>query len=122
MMSKPPGLDTMKVDTGNLYREEMFTDLGVATIRLLTPVKPDGSLDPSRERLFVAQANVMTPAGMLPVEAPIEAKSLQEAMEKFPDAVREAVERVVEELRELQREQASRIVVPNVGPGKIQLS
>ena len=33
------------VDRNNLYREESFTDIKVAAIRRLTPVKPDGTVD-----------------------------------------------------------------------------
>ena len=123
--SEPGGLSEIKVNASNLYREETFSDLRVATIRQLLPVKPDGSPDPSREPLFFGQAQMMTSAGPLPVEAPIEAKTLQEAMEKFPEAIREAVGEVVEHMRELQRQAASRIVVPSTMPGgpggKIQL-
>ena len=32
----------LTVDLNNLYREESFTDVKVAAIRRLTPVKPDG--------------------------------------------------------------------------------
>src|SRR3989304_1967402 len=40
-------LAELKVDTANLYREEMFTDLRVATLRRLVPVRLDGTDDPS---------------------------------------------------------------------------
>ena len=39
----------IKINTDNLYREESFTDLTFATIRRLTPIKIDGSIDESRE-------------------------------------------------------------------------
>jgi hypothetical protein len=100
------------VDRDNLYREEAFTDLKVASLQRLTPIKPDGSPDESREVLFVGQTQLMSQAGPVPVHFPIEAKSLAEAMEKFPEAVNRAVERLIEEAREIQREEASRIVVP----------
>lgn len=119
------GLSDLKVDTANLYREETYSDLRVATIRQLVPVKPDGSPDPSREPLFFGQAHMMTQAGPIPVETPLEAKTLQEALQKYPEAIREAVADVVEQVRELQRQAASRIVVPTTMPGgpggKIQL-
>ncbi|MBM4033815.1 MAG: hypothetical protein FJ291_18820 [Planctomycetes bacterium] len=118
------GVNAIKVNDKNLYREETFTDLRVATIRQLVPVKADGSPDPGREPLFFGSAQMMTSAGPLPVEAPLDAKTLQGAMEAFPDAIREAVGEVVEHMRELQRQAASRIVVPNAMPGpggKIQL-
>lgn len=123
--SEPGGLDNIKVNAANLYREETYSDLRVATIRRLVPVKADGSPDPDREALFFGQAQMMTSAGPIPVEAPLEAKTLEEAMDVFPDAIRQAVGEVVEHMRELQRQAASRIVVPNTMPGgpggKIQL-
>ncbi len=37
------------VDTDNLHREEVFTDLHAASIRRLTPVKADGGTDSGRD-------------------------------------------------------------------------
>ena len=42
----------------------------------------------------------------MPVHCPIEAASLEEALDKFPEAVNMAVERMVEEAREMQRREA----------------
>jgi len=105
-------LDRIEVDKDNLYREDVFTDLKVATIRRLTPVAVDGSADPQRETLFSAETQILTPQGPLPIHVPIEAKSLDEAIEKFPAAVQQGVERLVEEARELRRQASSRIVTP----------
>ena len=117
-----PTPDELKIDAANLYREETYTDLRIGSIRHLIPIKPDGSPDPERKPLFVAQTNAMTQAGLVPLDAPIDASNLQEAIEKFPDAVRAAMARLVETVRELQRQEASRIIVPKTGPGgKIQL-
>jgi len=58
------------------------------------------------------------------VQCPIEAKSLDEAIQKFPDAINVAVQRMVEQAREYQRQESSRIVVPGqppAGGGKIVL-
>ena len=41
---------------------------------------------------------------------------LDEAIAQFPEAINQAVERLIEEARELQRQEASRIVVPGQGP------
>ncbi|TFG95017.1 MAG: cytoplasmic protein [Myxococcales bacterium] len=109
-------LADLKVDTANLYREEMFTDLRVATLRRLVPVRLDGTDDPSRPILFSAQTTLMTQAGPVPVSAAIEATTLLEATQKFPEAIQAAVERLVEEARELQRREMSRIVVPGAMP------
>lgn len=109
-------LGDVKVDTGNLYREETFTDLRIATIRRLVPIRVDGSPDESRPALYSAQTTLMSQAGPLPVEAPIEASNLAEAAAKFPAAIQEAVDRLIEEAREIRRREASRIVVPTGMP------
>jgi hypothetical protein len=106
----------IQVDPDHLYREEVFTDLRIATIRRLVPVKSDGSDDPSRPALYSAQTTLMSQAGPLPVEAPIEATSLTDAAAKFPEAIQQAVDRLVEEAREMRRREASRIVVPSGMP------
>jgi len=111
------GMNDMKVDAANLYREEVVTDLRVATIRQLVPVKADGSPDPDRETIYYGQAQMLTSGGPLPIEARLDAKSLPEAIEKFPDAIRKAVSEVIEQVREYQRQAASRIVVPKTMPG-----
>ena len=108
----------IKVDRANLYREESFTDLKVATIRRLSPVKEDGSADASRPSLFTGETTLMSDRGPLPIQCPIEAKDLNEAMDKFPEAVQAAVEKLIEQAREMQRQSMSRIVVPGQGgPG-----
>jgi len=115
--NNPSPLGDLRVDVANLYREDVFTDLQVATLRRLTPVKADGTDDASRPILFVAATQLMSQAGPLPISAPIDAKDLGDAIAKFPDAIRAAVEEMVEEAREMQRREASRLVVP--GPGAI---
>lgn len=116
-------LEEIEVDRDNLYLEEVFTDLKIATIRRLSPVKSDGSPDASRPTLFQGQTQLMSQMGPLPVSCPIEATSLDEAMDRFPEAIAEAIERMIEEARELQRQDASRIIVPGAAPlGKIKLS
>ena len=121
--TEPSPVDEISVDLTNLYREEIFTDLRVATIRRLTPVLPDGADDPSRPVMFVGQTTLLSQAGPVPVQCQIEATSIQEATANFPAAVNQAVERMIEEAREMQRQEASRIVVPgrDTGPGKITL-
>jgi hypothetical protein len=116
-------VNEISVDLDSLHREDIFTDLKVATIRRLTPIRPDGTEDTSRPVMFVGQTTLLSQAGPVPVQCPIEASSLEEAMERFPGAVSQAVERMIEEAREIQRQEASRIVVPgrDGGPGKITL-
>jgi hypothetical protein len=103
------------VDTGNLHREEVFTDLHAASVRRLTPVKADGSDDKAREVIYIGETNLMTQMGPLPVQFPIEAKSLEDAFNQFADGVKGAIERLNERAKEMVREESSRIVVPGAG-------
>jgi len=105
-------VDKLEVDRNNLYREDVFTDLRVASIRRLSPIKIDGSPDPTRATLYSAETQILTPQGPLPIQVPIEANTLEEALEKFPNAVQQGVERLVDEAREMRRQASSRIVTP----------
>jgi len=116
------------MDSTTLYREEVFTDRKVGTIRTLIPVKSDGSPDPGRKTIYAGEAQILTNAGPLPINFEIDANSLADAAEKFADVAKEAIERTVKELQELRRQAASSIVVPQggiggMGPGggKIQI-
>ena len=94
----------------------------VASIRRMIPIKADGTTDDSRSVMYIASTQIMSQMGPLPVSAQIEAASLQEALNQFPQAIQQAVERMVEEAKEHQRQEASRIVVPGQGgmpPGGI---
>ncbi|MBW1644736.1 MAG: hypothetical protein JRJ56_00160 [Deltaproteobacteria bacterium] len=104
--------EKITVDSDNLYREESYTDLKMATIKRLVPVDRDGNDDPGRETIYIGQTQLLTQAGLLPVQGEIAAASLPDAIAKFPEAIDQAVERMVEEAREIQRQQASQIVVP----------
>ena len=108
----------VKMDQDNLYLEESFTDLKAGSIRRLTPVMPDGLPDKKRNIFFMAQTQLMTQAGLLPIQCEIEAQTLKEAMEKFPAAVNEAVEKLVERANEMRRQEASRIIVPGSDHGR----
>ena len=67
--------------------------------------------------LYSGQTQLLTPAGVLPLAFELEAASLEDACNKFPDAVKIAIEQAIEEAREMRREAASRIVVPEGGMG-----
>ncbi len=107
----------ISMDASSLYREEMYTDRKMGTIRILTPVKDDGSQDDARDVIYVGQAQLMTPMGALPLAFEIEAGSLADAVQKFPQEAKQAVEKTMEELKELRRQQASSIVIPEAGGG-----
>ena len=112
-------LPEIALDANDLYLEEVFTDRQVGSLRRLTPVKRDGRPDPKRPTLFIGQAQLLTAMGPLPISFEVDAKTLEEALRKFPEAAREGLERTVEEIQELRREAASSIVIsePGVGGG-----
>ena len=107
----------LELDAANLYREEIFTDHKIGTVRQLTPVKPDGSADAARPVLFIGETSLMTPAGTLPINFRLEAADLAGAVAQFSDAANKAIQETMEQLRELRRQAASSIVVPDMGKG-----
>ena len=104
-----------RFDATSVYREELYTDRRVGSIRVLVPVAADGSADPARATLYVGQISVMTPMGTLPISFEIEGKTLAEAIAKFADGARVAMEDAMRELQQLRREAASSIVIPEPG-------
>jgi len=116
-MAAQNDLPEVELDPKGLYREDVFTDRRAGSIRRLTPVTADGTPDPSRPVMFSGQTQLLTPAGVLPLGFEIEAQTLEEALKKFPEGVKAALEQAIDEARELRREAASRIVVPEVGGG-----
>ena len=115
-MADIPGDGEIRMSAGNLYREETYTDRQVGSLQVLTPVKKDGSTDFSRQRMFVGQTQILTPAGALPLNFEIEAKSLEEAIEKFGDSAQSALTGTMQRLEEMRREAASSIIVPGSDP------
>lgn len=85
------------VDRNNLYREESFTDVKVAAIRRLTPIKPDGSDDENRASIFMAQTQLMSPTGPVLLQSILDAGNLEQAMERFPKAMQKEMDRVMAE-------------------------
>jgi len=118
----------LKMDPANLYREEIFTDRKVGTIRVMTPVKNDGATDTGRKVIYVGETQLMTPVDALPLAFEIETDSLGNAAKKFAEVAQVAVERAVRELQEMRRQASSSIVIPEGIPsglgapgGKIKL-
>jgi len=107
----------LTMDGSSLYREEVFTDRKVGTIRVLTPVQASGSPDLGRQVLYVGEAQLLTTAGALPLSFEIDARSLDEAVSKYATAAKQAFERAIEELQELRRQASSSIIVPDRGMG-----
>lgn len=112
MSEQPEKLSDVKMDMANLYREESYTDLKTGGIRKLVPVKSDGSEDTFRNPVFSGHTQLMSPHGPLPLQGAIEAKTLEEAVLNFPQAMEEAMNRMIEEAQQYQREQSNKIITP----------
>ncbi len=64
----------------------------------------------------------MTPQGPIPIQGMIQAKELQQAIKKFPEAMEAAMDRLIEEAQKYQEQQQaedsqiqkpdSRIIIP----------
>ncbi len=107
------------VNKKNLYREEAITDVKVASIRRLIPINLDGSEDKSRTTIFYGHTQLMSPDGPIPLQAPLQANNLEEAMDLFPEAMEKALAEVVDQFRKIQQEREnsgqkedSRIIMP----------
>ncbi len=114
-MSDPTQEQDIRMDANSLCREDVFTDNQVGTVRRLTPVTANGDVDPDRPVLYIGSTQIMTPAGALPLNFELPGESLEAAVAGFGEAAKEAVDKTMEELRELQRQAASQIVVPKGG-------
>jgi len=120
----------LTMDAAGVYREDVYTDRKVGTIRSLTPVMSDGSPDAGRAPVYVGEAQILTPMGAIPVTFEIDAATLDAAVTQYPAAAKQAVERTVKEIQEMRRQAASSIVIPQGGlppggmggGGKIQLT
>jgi hypothetical protein len=81
-------MTNITINPDNLYKEESFSDLTYVTIRRLTPVNIDGSVDASRDTIFTGMAQLMSPNGPIPVHC------------------------IIDEAKEMDRQQASKLIVP----------
>jgi hypothetical protein len=114
-----------RMDVADLYREEIFTDRKVGTLRVLQPVTGAGAPDPKRTTIYQGEAQLMTSMGPLPISFDIDADNLADAVERYGEAAKAGVERAMRELQQMRREAQSSIVIPESGAlppqGKIQL-
>ena len=108
--------DELKMDASSLFREEVVTDRKVGTIRILIPIKPDGTEDNDRKRIHVGETQIMTQMGALPLAFQLECETLAEAVEKFSEGAQVAVERAMSELQKMRQEATSPIVLPDGMP------
>ena len=108
------------MDDKNLYREDVFTDQKVGTIRRMTPVTADGEDDASRTVQYIGQATIMTPMGSLPLSFELDAATMAEAVAKFGAAAQRAVDEAAREIQEMRRQAASSIVIPDAGAAALK--
>ena len=101
-----PELD-IKMDPAALYREEIYTDRKVGTLRVLVPVTAAGAADPARPTVYSGEAQLLTNMGPLPISFDIEARSLSEAVANYAEAAKSGIERAMRELMELRRQASS---------------
>ena len=65
----------LKMDAAALHREDLYTDRKMGTIRVLTPVTPDGTTDSARPVQYLGEAQILTPMGAIPLSFPMPAPS-----------------------------------------------
>ena len=122
-MATDPGMRgaDAAMDETSLYREEIYTDRKIGTLRVLLPVKSDGTPDSQRPTVYQGEAQLMTNVGPLPISFDIDATTLADAVSKYADATKAGVERAMRELQEMRRQASSSIVLPpagaTLGPG-----
>ena len=116
-MAADDQLDDIKMDSQSMYLEEVFTDRRVGSILRLTPVDADGKRDTAKPTVFVGQTQIMTPAGALPLSFEIPGRNLGEAADNFGAEAKKAVEDTMERLKQMRREAASGLIVPEAGAG-----
>jgi len=129
MASLPPGgARDARMNAAALYREEVYTDRGAATLRVLVPVTANGAPDPTRPTVYMGEAQILTNMGPLPISFEIDATNLADAVAGYGDAAKEGVENAMRELQEMRRQASSSLVIPQGGMpnlggggGKIQL-
>ena len=123
-MANEPRTGDARMDVTALYREEIFTDRKVGTLRVLQPVTASGAADSARSTIYQGEAQIMTSMGPLPISFEIDATNLADAVDRYGEAAKVGVERAMNELQQMRREAQSSIVIPETGAlpqGKIQL-
>ena len=121
MASDPNRMGEMTMDAASLYREEIYTDRKAGTLRVLQPVRSDGSPDTLRKTVYQGEAQLMTNMGPLPISFDIDAATLADAIAGYAEATKAGIERAMREIQEMRRQASSSIVLPpagaTLGPG-----
>lgn len=117
-MSKTDLITVNPVKVSNLYRQEIFHDPEAGSILCNTPVDATGQYDPIRRQIFHGSCTVMFGGRPSPIQFPIEASSLEEAITNYPEACRQAVQNILDQSvrNQLLKD------IPSANAGKIDLS
>ena len=104
------------INKQDLYREDSVTDLKKGAIRRLTPINADGTEDKGRKAMFIGHTQLMSPEGPIPIQTPLDANSLEEAIDMFPKMMQRALSEVIDNFRKMQQQKQekddSRIIIP----------
>lgn len=114
-------LNNATLNADELYREETYTDLKVGSLHRLIPVTKDGQPDSTRSERFTARTQVLTPAGPLPVQAELDATTIDEALQAFPSAIQAAVRDMINEAQRAQQQQGQQPPSPGGDSGPVIL-
>ena len=106
---------TPAMDAKALYREEIYTDRKMGTLRVMLPVTAEGAADTARPTLYLGEAQLMTNMGPLPISFDIEASSLADAIANYGEAAKVGVDQALRELQEMRRQASSSLVIPPAG-------
>ncbi|MBU0972744.1 MAG: cytoplasmic protein [Proteobacteria bacterium] len=107
-----------QVDKTNLYREEVITDLKIASIRQMIPVNIDGSCDTTRQIIFIGNTQLGTPQGPIPLQAKLEAATLEGAMDLFPQVMEQETQKVIENFKRMEEQQKKQKKSSLIIPGR----
>lgn len=105
--------EELTLNLATLYKQEEYTDTMAGSIKKLIPVKSDGTEDAGRPVIFVGQTSIMLPSGPMPVQAVLDAPTLDEAIKAFPEAMEKAINELADKLIKLAEEQQSLIQKPD---------
>jgi len=121
MASDPNRMGEMIFFFNDTATTEIYTDRKAGTLRVLQPVKSDGSPDTLRKTVYQGEAQLMTNMGPLPISFDIDAATLADAIAGYAEATKAGIERAMREIQEMRRQASSSIVLPpagaTLGPG-----
>lgn len=89
-----------------LYRVESYTDGIAGQLQVRIPVNFDGHHCLHRPETYIGHTQVQTTRGPLTVQFEIEANSLREAFQKWPELAKHAIAKCVQDIQSNQLRQS----------------